>query len=339
MKRIIAFIALASLAALLATCHLRGAGAPEDDAGAPSVEERAEEAVEELVEQQSPQARWLDDRLFEIGSAFDGYLGIAVVDVASGTTIDFNGDEAFPQQSVSKLWVALTAFDLADAGSLDLEETATVRFDDLTVFHQPIRRRVVASGSFTASYDEFIERALTQSDNTANDMVLRRVGGPDAVRATLADRDLAGIRFGPGERIMQSAIAGLEWNQRYALDKTFFEVRDEVPDDVRARAFNAYVEDPVDAAQPIGVARALAALARGELLSDRNTQRFLQLLGEVKSGPNRLKGGVPPAWSIVHKTGTGQVFDPKPVGGPADQAGYNDVGILTAPDGSRYAVG
>ena len=26
------------------------------------------------------------------------------------------------------------------------------------------------------------------------------------------------------------------------------------------------------------------------------------------------------------------------MGGPADQAGYNDVGILTAPDGSRYAV-
>ena len=58
----------------------------------------------------------------------------------------------------------------------------------------------------------------------------------------------------------------------------------------------------------------------------------------MKSGPNRLKGGLPEGWSIGHKTGTGQVLDIVPPGAPADQAGYNDVGILTAPDGSIYTV-
>ena len=98
------------------------------------------------------------------------------------------------------------------------------------------------------------------------------------------------------------------------------------------------MDDPVDGATPVAIAAALAQLKQGELLSPANTARFLGWLGEVKSGPNRLKGGLPEGWSIAHKTGTGQVLDIVPQGTPADQAGYNDVGILTAPDGSVYTV-
>jgi beta-lactamase class A len=38
-----------------------------------------------------------------------------------------------------------------------------------------------------------------------------------------------------------------------------------------------------------------------------------------------------PGWTLSHKTGTGQEL-----GGV--QAGYNDIGILTAPDGHSFAV-
>ena len=54
-------------------------------------------------------------------------------------------------------------------------------------------------------------------------------------------------------------------------------------------------------------------------------------MSETHTGPNRLKGGLASGWTLNHKTGTGQVL-----GG--EQAGYNDVGILTAPDGKSYAV-
>ena len=330
-----AFGGVAALAAL-ATCNMRSVEDPA--AVVPSLEERIEEAAEAVVEERSAEARWLDDQFYAIGSTFDGFLGIAMVDLQTGDTIHFNGDETFPQQSLSKLWVALTAFDQADKGEFDLGQRATVTFSDLTVFHQPIRKSVIANGSFTADYAEYIRRALTESDNTANDMVLNAVGGPDAVRAMLSDKALPDIRFGPGERQMQSAIAGLDWDQRYALDKTFFDVRKTVPHGVRRRNFDAYVGDPVDGARPNAVARALSRLAKGELLSEQATQQFLTLLDEVKSGPNRLKGGLPEGWSIGHKTGTGQVLDIVPPGVIGEQAGYNDVGILTAPDGSRYSV-
>src|SRR5206468_897518 len=67
------------------------------------------------------------------------------------------------------------------------------------------------------------------------------------------------------------------------------------------------------------------------LLSPASTQYLLQTMSVTHTGPNRLKGGLAAGWLLNHKTGTGQVF-----GGA--QAGYNDVGILTGPDGRSYAV-
>ena len=54
-------------------------------------------------------------------------------------------------------------------------------------------------------------------------------------------------------------------------------------------------------------------------------------MGNTKTGANRLKGGLKPGWTLSHKTGTGQILGGRP-------AGYNDIGILTAPDGRSYAV-
>ena len=320
----------------LSTCHLTEETG--EGAGAPSIEQRVEKAAEDIAIERSPEEEWLDDQLFALGTNLDGKVGIAVHDPARGRMMHFEGTALYPQQSVSKLWVALTALDQADRGELDLSEAGTVRREDLAVFHSPIRKNVVANGSFSTSYADFIARALTQSDNTANDMVLRRVGGPEEVRRTLARKGFADIRFGPGERPMQSEIAGLEWQQSWALGKAFFDVRKTVPHDVRKAAFDAYVADPVDGATPVAIAAALAQLHEGALLSDGSTAQYLGWLSEVKSGPNRLKGGLPAGWTIAHKTGTGQVLDIVSPGAPADQAGYNDVGILTAPDGSIYTV-
>ena len=100
---------------------------------------------------------------------------------------------------------------------------------------------------------------------------------------------------------------------------------------MRKASFDRYVDDPYDGAAPSAIVNALARLKRGELLSPASTARLLSIMGNTKTGANRLKGGLKPGWTLSHKTGTGQVL-----GGV--QAGYNDIGILTAPDGRSYAV-
>jgi beta-lactamase class A len=287
-------------------------------------------AVPAATAQEATARRILEGQVRALGQAFSGDIGIAVRDVQSGWTTSYDGDTFFPQQSVSKFWVALTALDKADRGELSLSRPVTLTKSDITLFHQPIAAQIGANG-YTTTIESLMTRALQQSDNTCNDAVLWRAGGPEAVRAFLRDKGISGIRFGPGERLLQSGIAGIEWKQSYAYGGGFYAARNAVPASVRRAAFERYIKDPVDGATPLGIVGALARLKRGELLSPGSTQKLLSIMSNTKTGPQRLKGGLAPGWHLAHKTGTGQVL-----GG--EQAGYNDIGVITGPDGRSYAL-
>ncbi len=262
---------------------------------------------------------------------FPGTTGIAVRRIDGDWSFGERKDQLFPQQSVSKTWVTLTILDQVDQGNIRLSDPVTVTVDDLAVFHQPMRDRVLANGSVTDTVGGLIEQAITKSDNTANDALLWKAGGPDAVRDFVARKNLGAIRFGPGERLLQSKIAGLTWNQDMAIGRRFYAARDALPSETRRAALYDYLRDPMDGASPQAIVDALAKLARGDLLSAASTQLMLSTMSRTSSGPNRLKAGVPGSWKFLHKTGTGQDF-----GGIS--TGYNDIGIMTAPDGTRYAV-
>jgi beta-lactamase class A len=277
-----------------------------------------------------PAPTFLRDRINELGRSFNGRVGIAVRSVDDGWSVGWKADEYYPQQSVSKLWVSITALDAVDKGRVRLDDTVTLTRGDLTLFHQPIAARILGGG-YTTSLDDLMFKAITTSDNTANDKLMRSVGGPEAVRSVIATKGLGRVRFYNGERALQSKIAGLIWTPSYSIGNAFYEARDALPFTVRKAAFDRYVEDPYDGAAPSAIANALARLKRGELLSPASTQRLLYIMANTHTGPNRLKGGLQPGWTLSHKTGTGQVLGPW-------QAGYNDIGILTAPDGRSYAV-
>jgi beta-lactamase class A len=263
---------------------------------------------------------------------FPGKTGVAIMRIDGGDWVTGRRlSDLFPQQSVSKAWVAMTVLDQVDQGRLSLDQRVRIARDDLAVFHQPIRDRVLANGEIEESVLSLLEQAIKASDNTANDSLLRTVGGPQAVRAFITRKNLGAIRFGPGERLLQSEIAGIEWRQQYSIGRSFYAARDAVPYATRKAALDRYLADPVDGASPEAIVRALAKLAKGELLSASSTRLLLDIMSRTSSGPNRLKAGVPAGWRFLHKTGTGQVLPPV-------STGYNDIGIITAPDGTRYAV-
>ncbi|HVQ08573.1 MAG TPA: serine hydrolase [Allosphingosinicella sp.] len=274
--------------------------------------------------------RALEQRIEALGRGFQGEVGIAVRAIEGGALASWNGNRFFPQQSVSKFWVAITALQRVDEGALDLDQRITITRRDLTLFNQPIAAQIGANG-YTTTLGDLLFRALTRSDNTCNDIVLRHAGGPAAVRAMIERARLPGVRFGPGERLLQSGIAGLQWSPAYSVGNAFYQARNAVPTDRRRQAFERYLEDPVDGATVEGLTMGLARLQRGELLSRASTGRLLSIMSQTRTGPQRLTGGLAPGWRIAHKTGTGQVL-----GGT--QAGYNDIGILTSPEGRHYAV-
>ncbi|WP_293906460.1 serine hydrolase [Phenylobacterium sp.] len=272
----------------------------------------------------------LQARLDELTGAYGEPVGVAVTDVAQGWTAGVDKDRPYPQQSVSKLWVAISVLHAVDAGRIDPTATVTLTDADRSVFFQPVAYNIGKDG-YATQISALLRRALVESDNAANDKLMREMGGPDGVAAALADMGLTGVKVGAYERDLQARTAGLVWQADYGVGWNFQAARERLSRPDREAAMAAYLAEPLDGSSPAGITTTLAALSRGELLTPQSTAQVLDLMHACRTGPHRLKGALPAGWSIGHKTGTGQDFEGYAVG-------INDVGLLTAPDGHTYAV-
>jgi beta-lactamase class A len=279
----------------------------------------------------SAQPAALQAELSRIAASFEGQVGIGISKAGCDWVVGERLAQHFPQQSVSKLWVSMAVLDAVDNGRMKLDQQITITPQDLTLFNQPLQWEVLDKGMIQRPVQMLMQNAMSLSDNTANDRLLWTVGGPDHVRTFLKSREIEGIRFGPGERLLQSAAAGLTWSPELAGGRKFEEARARLPKDAREAALGRYVADPMDGATPAGMARTLARLAKGELLSEQSTRLLLEIMGKSRSGPMRLKAGLPQGWKAFHKTGTGQELG-------SLATGYNDVAVVEAPDGALYGV-
>ncbi len=273
----------------------------------------------------------LQATLERIAAGYREPVGIAVSDVTAGWTAQVLGEETFPQQSVSKLWVALAVMQAVDERRLSLDQTVVMHADDRSVFYQPLASRIRGPNGFPITLADLLRHALIESDNAANDRLIREVGGAGVVTQNIADKRLSGLAVGGTERDVQTRTAGLEWKPEYGQTWIFKQARALLPDDVRDQALATYLANPPDGASPVGIVTALSELKRGELLSRASTDFMLGLMGEARTGQLRLRAGMEPGWSLAHKTGTGPDWRGASVG-------INDVGLMTAPDGHTYAV-
>jgi beta-lactamase class A len=119
----------------------------------------------------SPHLRSLEQRLAAMAAENPGEYGIAAVDLTTGETISFNGDEAFPMASTMKIAVAAAYLAEVDAGRRSLDET-------------------IAGSSALRLMDAMMVR----SDNRATDLLMNSLGGPGAVDRWLRAHNLTGIR-------------------------------------------------------------------------------------------------------------------------------------------------
>ena len=89
----------------------------------------------------------LENLVREQWQIFPGRTGVAIMRIDGGEWITGQrATELFPQQSVSKTWVALTILDLVDQGKVSLDQKIRITTNDLAVFHQPIRDRGISNG-------------------------------------------------------------------------------------------------------------------------------------------------------------------------------------------------
>lgn len=262
--------------------------------------------------------------------AAPGVLGFGLMNLESGEFWVRLGDRTFPMMSVFKLPLGAVALSEVEAGRLSLSETLTVTDKELSPPLSPIGDAWPGRTTYTAN--EILTAAVVDSDNTAADLLMKRIGGPGAVAAWLQSKNVDEIRIDRYEREIQpETYAMASFRPAWKSAAAFASAQATVPPARRHAATLAYMADPRDSATPRGMLGFLRRLHAGELLSAPSMVLLMDLLVRTPRGADRIKAGLPKGALFAHKPGTSGT----------DQgltAAYNDVGIVTLPDRRRYAI-
>ncbi|WP_340647078.1 class A beta-lactamase [Phenylobacterium sp.] len=259
-----------------------------------------------------------------------GVLGVGLMNLESAETWDFNGERRFPMQSVFKAPLGAAVLAEVDAGRLRLDDPITLTEGDLSPPLSPIADAYPVRRDYTVR--ELLTAATGASDNTAADVLMKKIGGPGAVTAWLVGEKIEELRIDRYERQLQPDSIGMaSFRPAWKGQQAYMAAFNTVPPATRRRAAAAYLADPQDTATPRGVLTFLDKLDDGELISPASKTLLLQIMTQTTTGQDRLKAGFPSGSSLAHKTGTARTDQGM---NPA----FNDIGIVTLPDGRRYAV-
>lgn len=237
-------------------------------------------------------------RMEEISRSSLGRVGAAVALLESGESVDYNGNEHFPMQSVYKLPIGMAVLRRVEGGAVRLDEKVLVRKADLvpSKLYSPIRDEH-PSGDLEMSVRDLLRRMLIESDGTAADVLLRVAGGPTRVSEYLRGIGVSGVVVATTEAEMASGQT------------------------VQYRNW----------ATPLEMVKLLRALQEGRVLSGPSRALLMQFMTESVTGPHRIKGLLPEGTVVAHKTGSSGAED-----GLARAT--NDAGIITLPDGRHLIV-
>jgi beta-lactamase class A len=259
-----------------------------------------------------------------------GLLGVAVQRLPEGETWSHRGSQRFPMQSVFKAPLGAVVLDSDDQSAIDLDETIELTPADLS----PPYSRISAAfpGRTTYTLDELLVAAAGGSDNTAADVLMRKIGGPIEVTRWLELNGVTDMRVQRYEREFQLQMNGMPaFRPEWAKEDAFLAALNAVPEETRRRATAAYLDDIRDTSTPAAAVTFLARLQAGRLLRPGPTARLLEILTQTTTGARRIKAALPPGATLAHKTGSARpAFGQNPV--------INDIGIVTLPDGRQFAI-
>ena len=259
-------------------------------------------------------------------SAQPATLGIAVVDLHTGSHWAVNTDRTYPMMSVFKAPVAATILSRIDSGALSMDQQVTIRRSQLDSGSAvPSIGDNFTGEQMTFSLRQLLIAAVSQSDNTAVDALLRLLGGPDPVTQFLQLHGINQMHVDEDEASVSKVFANLHGAAAPPATET--------PADRTLRlrrGYAAYLADPRNHTTPDAAASFLQKLWSNQLLSPTSTKFLLGLMYD-QTTPHRLRDGLPPQVLLADKCGTSNTVD-------GHTAAYNDIGLLTWPDGHTVII-
>lgn len=208
------------------------------------------------------------DALADLDRSLGARFGVAMHDTASGVRIGYRAEERFPLTSTFKFLAAGAVLAKIDAGRDQFERRVRFEKSDLVAYSPATEKHAGGQGMTLA---EICEAAVTLSDNTAGNLLLAAIGGPDGL-----------TRFA---RTLGDEVTRLD-----RIEPALNEAR---PGDVR------------DTTSPAAMLGNLEKLLLGNALSSSARERLTGWLIANTTGDRRLRAGAPKGWRIGDKTGSG----------------------------------
>ena len=212
----------------------------------------------------------LQKQIEQIASLAKGRVGVAAEVLETGESIALNPHEHFPMQSVYKLPIGMAILAQVDSGKLLLEQKVRVEKSDFVRQGQLSPIRDNNPNGVELSLSELLRYAVSISDGTASDVLLRLVG-VEAVSKYLNELGIDEIVVANSEKEI-----GRDWETQYR-----------------------------NWASPQGAIQLLRSLYERDGRSEQSQQLLLKFMTETPTGPKRLKGLLPQTMVVAHKTGTG----------------------------------
>ncbi|SNY93168.1 beta-lactamase class A [Cohaesibacter sp. ES.047] len=197
----------------------------------------------------------------------DARIGVILRDGSSDWEISYRADERFPMASTFKTLLCGAVLRRVDDGQESLAELVTYSKKDLLSW-APITEKHVTGGMKLA---DLCEAAITMSDNTAANLLLSRVKGPEGLTDFLCQIGDTTTR----------------------LDRWEPELNEATP------------LDPRDTTSPRAIATSLDKLLFGNALQPASAQHLKQWMIDDKVADKLIRPHVPNGWIIGDKTGAG----------------------------------
>ncbi|MEU1144871.1 class A beta-lactamase [Streptomyces sp. NPDC005863] len=206
-------------------------------------------------------------RLRDLEKSYPGRIGVHALDTGTGATVGYRAHELFALASTFKVLAGAAALRRAreqEPGLLDV----LVRYgrDDL-VDYSPRTELHLATGM---TVRELCDAAITYSDNSAANLVMRRIGGPSGI--TDFARSLG--------------------DARTRLDRWETDLNSNIPGDRR------------DTTTPAAMTANLRKLVVGDALHPLDRGQLTRWLVENTTGDKRIRAGLPKGWRVGDKTGS-----------------------------------
>lgn len=196
-------------------------------------------------------------------------VGYILLDLNSGKTLkSVNSEDRFPMMSTFKALLCGAVLSRIDAGHEQLDRRIHYSQDDL-VEYSPVTEKHLTDGM---TVRELCNAAITMSDNTAANLLLKTIGGPKKLTAFLHNM---------GDHVTR-------------LDRCEPELNEALPNDER------------DTTTPAAMAKTLRKLLTGELLTRASRQQLIDWMEADKVAGPLLRSVLPDGWFIADKSGAGE---------------------------------